>query len=174
MEKRPLGFVDLLASGSWYAIPAIWGFFVFIRMAIWQGGILAIFGLVAFTAVALWCTVHMIIQWVRAGKQPTQSQQRAAFHAILSPVFSVMWAGFAAGCVASMIVVIELNDPFTKEAVDRVVQEHTTLFWAVAGAGVIIGVGWRIWSLSRPGQVAAANKAGDPGAPEGETPTHRT
>jgi hypothetical protein len=46
-------------------------------------------------------------------------------------------------------VVIELNNPFIKEAVDRVVQEHTTVFWAVAGAGVIIGAGGRIGSLSR-------------------------
>ncbi len=149
MHKQPFGLVDLLASGSWYAIPAIWGFFAFIRIAIWQGGILAITSVVALTAVALWFMIHTIIQTVRAGQQPTKEQQDAAFRKMLSPVFSVIWAGFAVGCIASMIVIVELNDPFTKEAVDRVVQDHTTLFWAVMGAGVIIGAGGRIWTLSR-------------------------
>lgn len=79
MEKRPFGVLDLLASGSWYAIPAIWGFFAFIRMAILQGGLLAISSLVALAAVVFWFMVRTIVQWVRAGKQPTEEKQVAAF-----------------------------------------------------------------------------------------------
>ncbi len=167
MEKRPLVLIETSGAGCWYVIPVmIWAFITFVRMAIRQSDILVILGLVGIAGVFLWFMVHTIIQSVRAGKQPTEEQQRAAIRAMWSPVLSVIWAGFAAGCIASMIVVIELNDPFTKEAVDRVVQEHMTLFWAVVGAGVLIGAGGRIWSLSRPGRVAAAQKEDVAGSPQ--------
>lgn len=87
---------------------------------------------------------------------------------MLSPVFSVLWAGFAAGCIASMIVVVELNDPFSKEVVDNVVKEHATLFWGIMGAGVIVGAGGRIWTLSRTGQFSVVDKANEGNVPVGE------
>jgi hypothetical protein len=179
MMKRLLGVFGFLAPVGGILILTFWVLSAFIRMAISLastnlGDIIFISILVAFTAVFLWFIVQTIIQWVRAGKQPTKEQRWAAFSAIASPVFNVICAGFIGACIASTIVVIELNAPFTKEAIDRMVQEHTTLFWAVVGAGLIFGAGGRIWSLSRPGQVAGAQKEQDAGASEGDSHTHRT
>jgi hypothetical protein len=169
MEKQTVGLQDLLASGSWYAIPALWGLIAFIRMALMQGGILAITSLVALTVIVVWFSFQMLIQKVRTGKQPTKEQQESAFRAILNPVFSVIWAGFATGCIAIMILVVEMNDPFTKELVDHVIKEHTALFWAVMVIGVTVGASGRIWNLSRSGQVGTAKKTGEACAPTGET-----
>ena len=161
MEKRPLGLPDLLVSGSWYAIPAIWAFFAFVRMALGLGDKFLIACLVGTAAVFVWFIGQTLLQWGRAGKQPTDEQQRAAIGAMWGPVFSVIWAGFVAGCSASMIVVIELNDPFSKEAVDRVVQEHPILYWAVAGAGLVIGAGGRLWTLASPSRVVTSQREAD-------------
>jgi hypothetical protein len=75
---KPHGIIDLLASGSWYVIPAVWGLYAFVRMAISQAVKLAVATLLGFVAVCLWFFVRTIIQTVRAGKQPTEAQQQAA------------------------------------------------------------------------------------------------
>jgi hypothetical protein len=130
-------------------------------MAIWQLDVLMIALLAGVAVSVVWLVAHGVVFKARTGRLPTNEQEGAALRKGCRSVYSVIWAGFAAGCVASMIVVIELNDPFRKESVDRVVQGHALLFWGAMAVGVLIGAGGRIWSLARPARPAASHQAED-------------
>jgi MFS family permease len=122
-----------------YSIAVVWAFFAFTRMALYQASMLLI---VLAASVGVGCLVFLIHAFAyiqRHRKQPPEDEQRAAFQQITKRMFAVAWAGFVGGCIAAMIVVVEVNDPFADEVMGRVVKERSVLFWSVVAAGFVLG-----------------------------------
>lgn len=163
MVRKPVGVKELLASGSWYAIPAIWGLFAVVMMAIRLSHLLLLAAGVGLVVYIFLVIVYAAVYEQRSGKRPHPERLQRFSARLTGPIFSVIWSGFAAGCVVAVFVVIHVNDPFTKEAVDRVVDSNAWLFWSAVAAGALVGAGGRIWSLAKPGQLPVSDQDGDPG-----------
>ncbi|MEO2013149.1 MAG: hypothetical protein ABGZ53_02140 [Fuerstiella sp.] len=44
-------------------------------------------------------------------------------------MFAAGWYGFIGSCVGAMIVIDEVNNPFSQDAMDRVVKDHSVLVY---------------------------------------------
>ena len=149
MKDRQVGLREIIASGSWYAIPVIWGFFAFIRMVTYQLGTLLISCAIGFGVIIVVYVVFAVVRMRRHGKQPSKDEEQSALRTIGSSVFSVVWSAFVVGCLLSMFVVIEYNDPFTAESIEEVTSKHGTVFWSITSVGAVIGAIDRIQRMIR-------------------------
>jgi hypothetical protein len=128
-------------------ITAFWAFCVFFRMLRYQASMFLVVLAVAFALACVAFLVHAFLHIARHGKQPPEEEQQAAFQRISKPVFAAGWYGFMGSCIAAMIVIVEVNDPFSRDAMDRVVKDHSVLFWFVVAAGFVIGAGDHIRTM---------------------------
>jgi hypothetical protein len=71
---------------------------------------------------------------------------------LFSTIVTGVGAAIIGGAIASVIAVTELNNSFSREAVDRATGEYPILFWGILGAGFILGTGGYIWSIAVSGQ----------------------
>ncbi len=147
MKDRQIGLREIMTSGSWYAIPVIWGFFAFIRMVTYQFDKLLISCVIGFGAILVAYVVFAVVHMRRHGKQPNKDEEQSALRTIGRSVFSVVWSAFVVGCILSMLVVIEYNDPFTAESIEQVTGKHGAVFWSIAAVGAVIGAIDRIQKM---------------------------
>src|SRR5438105_2033965 len=114
MQEQPRNVFHLLG----WPIFAVWAFAAFIRMAGWMP---------TLARVAVWVVVGSLVfsgmAWglvrkVRTGKVPAKEEEQAVIKWVLA-FFSIITTGLGVGFVASLIAVVELNDSFSRQAVDR-------------------------------------------------------
>ena len=147
MADRPNTFLDRWFSSLWAKVAAFWAFCAFVRMAAYQASMFLIIVAVAFGLACVAFLAHAFVHMVRHGKQPPKEEQQAALQRISKPMFAAGWYGFIGSCIGAMIVIVEVNDPFTKDAMDRVVRDHSVLFWSVVAAGFMVGAGDHIRTM---------------------------
>ena len=145
MADRQIRFRDLWYT--WYGVAFAWFFVAFVRIASYHVSMLLIVLAVALGVASLVFLIQGFAYIRRHGRQPTEDEQRTAFQQITKRTFAIAWAGLVVGCIAAMIVIIEVNDPFADEAIERVVKERSVLFWSVVAAGFVLGAGDRIWKM---------------------------
>ena len=149
MTNRRITLLDIWLSRPWYGFAAAWAGLAFLRMAVYQGPVLLVIIAIAFGFACFAFLIHTLAHIARHGKQPAEDQQQADFQKIGKPIFAAGWYGSIGACIAATIVVIECNDPFAKEAIERVVKDHSVLFWSVVAAGFVIGAGDHVWKMAR-------------------------
>ena len=140
MVNKPVGLKDLLASGSWYAIPALCGLFALFLVAIRLPHLFFLAAGIGFAVYILVVVVYAMVFEQRFGMRPHPERVRVFSARVHGPIFSVIWSAFAAGCVAAALAVIHVNDAFSTEAVNRVVDASPWLFWGAVAAGAALGV----------------------------------
>lgn len=156
------------------AILALWGLSALFRMMWFTATAWSDIGLWVMAAfgMALLCSIAWgLVRKVRTGKVTTMHVEQAftdvggPWLSVINTWYSVIVTGFLAGLIASLIAVIEFNNPFSREALDQVAGEHPVLFWAIVGAAFIIGAGGSIWTIAVSGKASSgAESATEPKA----------
>ena len=147
MTKQQQTFLDRWFSCFWFKIAAFWAFCAFVRLVAYQASMLLVILAVAFGFACVAFLAHALLHIARHGKQPPEEEQQAALQRISKPMFAAGWYGFIGSCIGAMIVIVEVNDPFSRDAMDCVVSDHSVLFWSVVAVGFVIGAGDHIRTM---------------------------
>jgi hypothetical protein len=123
-----------------------------------------------FVILVLSFIVWGVVRKVRTGKLPSKEEEQAVVSKVGGRVWSMLGAGFGAACIASFILLVEFNDTFSRQSVERLTGEHSVTFWTVVGAAAFAGAIERLWAPRIPGkprgggETAHREEGGSPGA----------
>jgi hypothetical protein len=90
------------------------------------------------------------VQKVRTGRLPTKEEEQAVLSKVGGRFWSIVGAGFSAACISSFILLVEFNETFSRQAVERVAGEHPTIFWVIVGTTAFIGACGQFWANATP------------------------
>ena len=178
METKPEHPVQSRRSANALAniartVLALWAVTAIVRMAF----VMPLPGWPCWVGVPLLLLIFLV--WgigrrVRTGRLPTEDEETAVIQKFGGPFWQLFGGAVLGAYIAGFIMLVELNDLFSRQALERAVGEYPVLFWATVFVGMVVGLGVGIWDLNRTRGAAAVQGSIGPDAEKSDEPSRNT